>query len=72
MVSGALRVLGKNACSLPVYFHGYNMFISNSCHIISGKFMKTFTSTTSVESSLQAAADEVELNEDKLRRNKAT
>lgn len=36
-----------------------------------GKFMKTFTSTTSVESSLQAAADEVELNEDLLRRNKA-
>lgn len=40
--------------------------------INAGKFMKTFTSTTSVESSLQAAADEVELNEDKLRRNKAS
>lgn len=32
-----------------------------------GKFIKTFTNTTSVESSLEAAAEEVALNEDKLR-----
>ncbi|KAL9182008.1 hypothetical protein ACHAXT_012351 [Thalassiosira profunda] len=34
-----------------------------------GKFLKTFTSTTSVESSFEAAADEVDVNEDKLRNN---
>ena len=33
-----------------------------------GMFVKTFTRTTSVESSLEAAADEVVSNEDKLRR----
>mmetsp|Transcript_31003 Transcript_31003/g.66436 ORF Transcript_31003/g.66436 Transcript_31003/m.66436 type:complete len:311 (-) Transcript_31003:355-1287(-) len=35
-----------------------------------GKFIRTFTSTTSVESSLEAAADEVVKNEDKLRKMK--
>ncbi len=37
---------------------------------VTGKFIKTFTSTTSVESSLEAAADEVVKNEDKLRKMK--
>jgi len=32
-----------------------------------GKFIKTFTNTTSVESSFEAAAEEVGVNEDKLR-----
>lgn len=32
-----------------------------------GKFIKTFTNTTSVESSFEAAAEEVAVNEDKLR-----
>ena len=32
-----------------------------------GKFIKTYTNTTSVESSLEAAAEEVAVNEDKLR-----
>lgn len=32
-----------------------------------GKFIKTFTSTTSMESSFEAAAEEVVVNEDKLR-----
>lgn len=31
-----------------------------------GKFIQTFTNTTSVESSLEAAADEMADNEDKL------
>jgi len=31
-----------------------------------GKFIQTFTNTTSVESSLEAAADEMAENEDKL------
>ncbi|ACI64252.1 predicted protein [Thalassiosira pseudonana CCMP1335] len=34
-----------------------------------GKFIKTFTTTTSVESSLEAAADQVVRNEDNLRNN---
>lgn len=34
-----------------------------------GKFIKTFTSTTSVESSLEAAADEMAENDDKLLNN---
>lgn len=32
-----------------------------------GKFIKTFTNTTSVESSLEAAAEEITINENKLR-----
>ncbi len=32
-----------------------------------GKFIKTFTNTTSVESSLEAAAEEITVNENKLR-----
>lgn len=35
-------------------------------HFLSGKFIKTFTNTSSVESSLEAAADEMVDNEDKL------
>ncbi|KAL3773996.1 hypothetical protein ACHAWO_004631 [Cyclotella atomus] len=47
-------------------------YVISGAFRVLGKFMKTFTTTTSVESSLQAAADEVESNEDKLRRNKAS
>lgn len=74
VISGAMRVLGKTTefcLQLNMYY-----FEAKLHHMYSfiwiGKFMKTFTTTTSVESSLQAAADEVELNEDKLRRNKAS
>jgi len=34
-----------------------------------GKFIKTFTNTTSFESSLEAAADEMVENEKKLRKS---
>ncbi|KAL7465589.1 hypothetical protein ACHAXS_005904 [Conticribra weissflogii] len=43
--------------------------ISGALRVL-GKFIQTFTSTTSVESSLEAAADEVVKNEDKLRKMK--
>ncbi|KAL7521288.1 hypothetical protein ACHAWX_005958 [Stephanocyclus meneghinianus] len=46
-------------------------YVISGAFRVLGKFMKTFTTTTSVEESLHAAADEVELNEDKLRRNNA-
>ncbi|KAL3782386.1 hypothetical protein HJC23_005434 [Cyclotella cryptica] len=45
-------------------------YVISGAFRVLGKFIKTFTSTTSVEESLHAAADEVELNEDKLRKNK--
>jgi len=40
---------------------------SNTLNINSGKFIKTFTNTTSFESSFEAAAEEVIDNENKLR-----
>ncbi|KAL7532672.1 hypothetical protein ACHAXR_004776 [Thalassiosira sp. AJA248-18] len=77
VVSGGLRVLGKLVVYLLLctymLFHSFNsLYTIHFQNIIvpgqtKGKFIKTFTNTTSIESSLEAAAEEVSVNEDKLR-----
>lgn len=62
----------KRACSWIATILPFWSFYSSQLthfirrHLLSGKFIKTFTNTSSVESSLEAAADEMVDNEDKL------
>jgi len=44
----------------------FSYVVSGALRVL-GKFIKTFTNTTSVESSFEAAAEEVVVNEEKLR-----
>jgi len=44
----------------------FSYVVSGALRVL-GSFIKSFTNTLSVESSLEAAADEVAINEDKLR-----
>jgi hypothetical protein len=70
VVSGALRVLGE----LLIYWALFiltSTFTKKTTHLFcrshTGKFIKTFTNTTSIESSFEAAAEEVVVNENRLR-----
>ena len=55
--------------NIPISHISLSIYMSLlTCNGI-GKFIKTFTNTTSFESSLEAAADEMVENENKLRKS---
>jgi len=59
----------RNRITISILLSGMltlSYVVSGALRVL-GKFIKTFTNTTSVESSFEAAAEEVAVNEDKLR-----